>query len=518
MTLTRPIHAWLVAGLVVIGTAGPARATDWPQLQRDAARTGHSPDEVPPPYRARWLWFGDRGTLRNRLSEPDRPGWTNDLTAGPGRSYPLPPRVSFTLAGTMQPIVHRGRVLVASLEGKVFAIHEDDGTTAWEAELPGGCLATGVAAGDVVVFASVRGGVYGYHLADGRTLWSVATGRAITGAPCLIGDRVYVANHGGVVTAIEVETGRVLWQSPRLGAAVQGSLAATSNAVYAVAEDLKVYGLDAATGQIVASRQIHGQSFRLQWPVIHAGKLWVRTAPVWCVGSEYVNDPLLATATSLEDEEAKFLAWLEGQASFGPHSSKNDWKSFFALNLPDLSEPFTIPCGPSEGCGQPPNPPVVTAQGELLAWWPTRYPALIQRGGVFGTRYFMDLAGVDVATGRRKLLDAGAPAHVWPIETDNLYALTTGGRFCYWRQRFRGTYAFDLQARRHHQVQVEVRDRDGGVWNAPVMYLDRHQQALPRTPSPSTAGRVGATVANERLYLSESYGVVAIEHAGGKAP
>jgi len=390
--------------------------------------------------------------------------------------------------------------------------------TAWEAGLPGGCLATGAAVADIVVFASVAGDVCGYHVEDGRTLWRVTTGRAITGAPCLVGEHVYVANHGGVVTSIDVRSGRLLSKSARLGAAVQGSLAATSDAVYAVAEDLKVYALDADTGQIVATRQIHGQSFRLQWPVIHAGKLWVRTAPVWCVGSEYVNDTLLATATSLEDEEAKFLTWLEGKAVFGPHSSKNDWKSFFALNLPDLEEPFTIPCGPSEGCGQPPNPPVVTSQGELLAWWPTRYPALIERGGVFGTRYSIDLAAVDAATGRRKPLDAGPPAHVWPLETDNLYALTTGGRFCYWRQRFRGTYAFDLQARRHHQVQVEVRDRDGGVWNAPIMYVDRREDALPRTPSTPTAGRIGATVANGRLYLSENYGVLAIEHAGGNAP
>jgi outer membrane protein assembly factor BamB len=38
----------------------------------------------------------------------------------------------------VQPIVHRGLVLVASLEGKIYAIYEDDGTTAWEADLPGG--------------------------------------------------------------------------------------------------------------------------------------------------------------------------------------------------------------------------------------------------------------------------------------------------------------------------------------------------------------------------------------------
>ena len=94
----------------------------------------------------------------------------------------------------------------------------------------------------------------------------------------------------------------------------------------------------------------------------------------------------------------------------------------------------------------------------------------MKRDGVFGTRYSIDLAAVNTLTGHRQPIQGGPPAPVWPLETDNLYALSTGGRFCYWRQRFRGTYALDLEQRRHHQVQVEVRDRDGGM-AAPVVYL-----------------------------------------------
>jgi hypothetical protein len=62
-----------------------------------------------------------------------------------------------------------------------------------------------------------------------------------------------------------------------------------------------------------------------------------------------------------------------------------------------------------------------------------------------------------------------------------------------------------------------VRSRDGGTWNAPVMYVDTREARLPRTPDVATQGRVGASVANGRLYLAESYGVTAIEHAEPKA-
>lgn len=163
MTPPRRLHRFGLGLLLALASAHPAGATDWPQLQRDAARSGRSPDEVTPPYRARWLWFGEAGTLRHRLSRPGAAGWTHDLTAGPGKTYPLPRQVSFTLAGTLQPIVHRGRVFVASQEGKVFAIREDDGATVWEAELPRGSLATGAATGAVVAFASVPGAVHAYH-------------------------------------------------------------------------------------------------------------------------------------------------------------------------------------------------------------------------------------------------------------------------------------------------------------------------------------------------------------------
>ena len=88
-----------------LSVLGAASGSDWPQLQRDAARTGRSPEEVAPPYRARWLWFGNAGTLRNRESKPNDSHWTNDLTTGVGKSYPLPASVPLTLAGMMQPIV-----------------------------------------------------------------------------------------------------------------------------------------------------------------------------------------------------------------------------------------------------------------------------------------------------------------------------------------------------------------------------------------------------------------------------
>jgi hypothetical protein len=118
-------------------------AAEWPQLQHDAARTGFTSDSVAPPYRARWTWFGEEGTLRNRASKPGDPRWTDALEKG--KDFPMPRSVSFSFAGSMQPIARAGRVFVADCQGAVHALRLEDGETLWRAALPGGSLHSGVA-------------------------------------------------------------------------------------------------------------------------------------------------------------------------------------------------------------------------------------------------------------------------------------------------------------------------------------------------------------------------------------
>src|SRR5690349_20213938 len=94
-------------------------AADWPQFQANAMRTGRTADSVAAPYRVRWIWCGPNLSLRNQDSHP---GWTNDLWARDGYSYPMPRSVGFTLANSVLPIVVGNRVFVGSLEGTAYAI------------------------------------------------------------------------------------------------------------------------------------------------------------------------------------------------------------------------------------------------------------------------------------------------------------------------------------------------------------------------------------------------------------
>src|SRR3954470_18840792 len=169
---------------------------DWPQLAHGPDRSGHAPSGVPPPYRARWIWCGPSLTLRNGAANP---AWSDDLglRTQPGPDYPLPDKVSFTIAGRAQPVVADGRVFIGDMDGRIHALSLDDGRTLWTADNPGGTAAALGVSGNVVIATLIPGAVAGFDAATGRRLWRVETPKAITGAPLVIDGRVYTGCHDG---------------------------------------------------------------------------------------------------------------------------------------------------------------------------------------------------------------------------------------------------------------------------------------------------------------------------------
>ncbi len=501
--------------LVVTGGAAGPGPGDWPQHQRDAARSGRTAEGVAPPYRARWIWAGPNRTLRNRDSQP---GWPDDLAARPGHSYAnLPASSGASFAQSVQPVVAAGRLFVGSLEGVAYAVSAEDGGTLWQAVLPGPTVASAAVSGGRVVFVCVTGHVAAYDVGDGRLAWQYDAGRAISGAPCLIDGLLLVGTQAGRVHALNVADGTPVWVSARLGPSIQGGLAAGDGRVFAGTEDMTVHALSLTNGVALAQRQVRGQSFRMLWPVLHGGRVWVSTITTPVIGSEYVGESnagssLFADSPTLALEEANILRWLAGDTNGGRWpDAGSDWRRLFALNVADLSEPFVIPAAPADGCGVPPHPPVVDGEGRLLTYFKTRHPALtVANGGVFGTQYSVDIAAVHPDTGRRVPLDGGVLATPWPWETDNLYALSSAGSQLWLRQNFRGTLMIDPAARTARGVSAEIRNRDGGIFNFDVVYRDSGSTVA--TPQPVPLGRAAPVIVAGRVYILEDWGLTAIEH------
>jgi len=494
---------FLLLGLIL---ALRASAFDWPQLQGNAARTGQTTDSIAPPIRARWIWLGPTLTLRNRDSEP---GWPHDLTSRDGYSYPAPTTVPLTIADTVQPVVVGGRLFVGTQEGGVYAIATFDGTTLWSASLPGGTAATAAVEADTVVFASLTGIVRGFGASDGALRWEFDSGKAITGAPLTTAGRVFVADHGGWVTALDVASGAPVWRT-RLSAPVLGGMAADDTTLYIGSEDMRVHAVRLADGTIRAQASVRGQSFRMLWPVVHGPFVWVSSVTTPVIGSEYVMESLMEDSPTSTIEEANIARWLSGDTNGGrwPDAGE-DWKRLFALRRSDLGESFTVLAGPAEGCGIPVSPPVVTLDGRLLTYFKTRHPTFTTIGA-FGTNYSIDICAVNPVTGGRIQINNGQLAGMWMWETDNLYAMTVCGPWLWLRQNYRGTQMVNLYTSAHRFVSARIRSEDGGYMPWDIVYRD----TVPGITSAEQPllGRAGVVVVNATGYMTENFGVTAMEH------
>jgi hypothetical protein len=475
---------------LLLAVASSASAADWPQLQGNAARTGRTTDSVAPPYRMKWAWMG--------------PGNTQT-------TLPLSGGASLTIAGRAQPVVSAGRVFIGTMEGNAHGIAAATGQTLWSAPIPGGTFSSAAVDGAVVVFVTLKGLIIGFDVATGRELWRYDSGYAITGAPCIESGRVYAANHRGDVVALASGTGGLLWKT-RVPAPVEGDIAADATAVYVPAEDLYVYAVNASAGNITAQHRVRGQSFQNTNPMLFNGKLWVTSVMGPGRGSEYTLDSALASATTLDVEETLIARWLNGDTNGGawPDAAR-DWQHHFALNLPGLDEPFTILAGPTEGVGYPPESMVLDNVGRVLAWFRTRFPTLTHIGA-FGTNYSLDIAGVNQTNGRRIRIDNGRFSNMWPgPEIDNLFQLSVGGDYLWLRQRFRGTQVIRLSDSTYRLVQAAVGVRDGGDFTfADVVYVP--SGSPPGSAHSDTSGHAAVAISGTQVYISESFGIVAVEH------
>jgi hypothetical protein len=224
-------------------------------------------------------------------------------------------------------------------------------------------------------------------------------------------------------------------------------------------------------------------------------------------GSEYQFESVLGGVTSLAQEETVTQAFLNGDTANGGSDASVDWRHYFALNLPDLSEPFVILAGPSEGTGHPPDSMVVDNSNRVLAYFKTKFPTLTAAvGAVFGTSYSIDIAAVDQTTGHRIPINNGHLANNWPWETDNLYHMTVAGGYLWLHQSFRGTQQILLSTSTARLVQAYLANEDGGNFSfADVVYGSR-----PGTPQRSPESWMGVVVSGTQTFIANDFGIVAI--------
>ena len=500
-----------LAGLLALAAGFAAPAADWPQFQHDAQRTGRTLDTVPWPFRIRWCWLGPEQTIRNRLdsgilTDPElRPG---DILATKAR---LPASVPFAFSGLAQPIIVGKRLFVGDVDGRIYAIDTDTGTTLWTASNPGGVFTAGAWLDSVVVFASLEGAVRALDPATGALRWEHRGMGPFLSAPAAGSGLVCAASTDRRVHAFDAR-GHRRWTSPDLGAPIAGGLALDDTSVHVGAETMRFYKLSLDDGRVLASTKVAGQSFAAQWPVVHEGRVYVEASPIPAIGSEYVGEDLMAQATDVRDEMRRWRAFLAGEGGY--RDASGDWKHLTVLETTDLREPYVVPSGPFDGCGQPPDPPAVDPAGRVWTYFKSRWHFFARPCG-FGTKHHVDLGVIDPLTGDRVVVDHGRVAdnawYAW--ETDNLYAPSFAGPLLLLRQNFRGTVAIRSDTAEARALSNLYRARDGGTWTGDIQYADNFERGdrLPRPSRRVPYGRPPVATAGGCLFLVEDFCLTAVE-------
>jgi len=417
-------------------------AADWLQAAGDAARTGHSPDEPRPPYRLLWnkTWKGE------------------------------------VFTNTNQPIIVSGVLYVASNNGVVHALKAATGKELWTADVDGPVTHALASDGKRIFAATLAGTVHALGAADGKEHWKAKVSRrGFSAAPLLMepagrdGEaRLFIGNRDGAFYAISAETGAVLWRLDT-GAPIRQTAAGADGKIVFVNDAMVAFCADTATGEALWKTEIPGGSVRDYWPVIHTGRVIIRTAEAGA--RELLHMP--------ETLQKRFF-WPAGKGGKGPFKARTEAdvvgreqdmlvqyfkefpfvRTFIVLNLADGREPYTA--GVYGGCSNTGTyaPPVVAGDGNVYCMSRT---SAADRGFINITHLY--LGRFDVKTGRmtRPILcgwrDVGQTlfgikgplfkTSSWKMISDETVALSSGGNLVFGMRNEGGAGAVDVRTKRH---------------------------------------------------------------------
>ncbi|MCB9729358.1 MAG: PQQ-binding-like beta-propeller repeat protein [Deltaproteobacteria bacterium] len=200
------------------------------------------------------------------------------------------------LAGPQTP--EGGLLVVPSADRRVRGIDASTGRVLWEMETRGPNVARPVAVGTDVLVGSMDGRLYRLHQRNGGLVWrSELIGRGdLTSEPALGGDRAFVTTTDNRITALSLADGKVLWDRARPH---RGEFTITGQAGATVQGDNVITGF--SDGQLIAMAASDGAT---AWSVDLAGErtefVDVDTTPV------VVGDTLVAAgyATGLHGIDA----------------------------------------------------------------------------------------------------------------------------------------------------------------------------------------------------------------------
>ena len=521
---------------------------DWLQFQYNSENHGRAPKAVRPPYRARWIWYGEDNSVfvGKKVSMGQVPRPVKD-TVG-------------LLSFTMSAVVADGQVIFGDLNGKVYCLAESDGKQIWKTQLPGAliyCLGiykqNDEASNNIIVAPCQDGKIYGLSW-KGKVLWNIKARKPFVTPPKIVNGIAYAGSLDGNMYAVDIASGKLLWKTD-VGAPIRQPCAIAKEKVFFGSEDMIFHALNAKNGKEIwksKKGQMKGQSFRNTWPVVVDDK--VITFQIIMDGhAEFIMESLLwhaagdirtRTVKEWPKERDAILKWLKGDTTYAYVTTK-PWqknpgkkegkirpnmagsqfkKTCFVFNVDgdgkgNAVEPYQVPMGIVGGTGNSNMGPTLDAQGRPLLWWRVSISTIITGSG-FGTGFSPDLSAMDTKTGDRiplpttrdiytKRSKGGRQSCGGPgMELDNHHMITSAEDMIYYFNPFRQCRWMRMGKKgvKTGKTSAVYLRHDGGGNAADVVFYPLKKKSGERQHSmfdSHGAARTPAVIANGGIYCNE---------------
>lgn len=157
-----------------------------------------------------------------------------------------------------------GLALVASEDGRLWALHEETGKKAWRTQLNAQVLSAPVCDNNIVAVLTFSGDLIGLNAQTGEKKWTYAGTAPVlslraSSTPLLFNGAVIAGFGNGKLMAVELESGRPLWEA-RVGVSqgsseierqidIDGDMLVDNDTLYAVAFQGRLAAIDLRSGR-----------------------------------------------------------------------------------------------------------------------------------------------------------------------------------------------------------------------------------------------------------------------------
>jgi len=142
------------------------------------------------------------------------------------------------------PLMHKGLVLLGSMDWNFYALDNRSGWVVWRYRTGGPVISSPIVLQRTVFFGSTDGAFYALDVNEGRLVWRYECEAKITCTAAIYGDRVYFGDVNGNLYCLDAQSGGLRWRY-KLDGAITGTLLVEDGVLYLGATDNAVYAFPA---------------------------------------------------------------------------------------------------------------------------------------------------------------------------------------------------------------------------------------------------------------------------------